>query len=214
MRGLFVSLVVLNLIIAGWLGFGFQSDNDVEVAGEILDVRFNNLVLSGFDPGYDSVGNKNDALSCLELGMFGDLDSVDQVVARLKSIDIDSQVFTKTTQVVKDYWVYMPPLSGYSEAKTRVAELSLKGVDSYIFSEGVLENGLSLGVYGNRENAMRVFQKISNMGYEPKIKETMVDSTLYGVYIGIEGLRYFNDMIYESLITRYVDIKKKKVVCR
>jgi len=213
LRSVFIVLVVTNIVIAALFGVGFSKG--IDAGGDVLqvDVQFDNLVLSRLVNGVVAVPKAKD-LGCIELGELNDLNSAEQIVARLASVDIEAEVVFRSFEVVKDYWVYIPPYSGYSEAKSKVAELDLKGVDSFIFSEGELKNGLSLGVYGNRGNATGIFKRVSDLGYSPKIKETTMESRVYGVLIDESSVSYFNDRLFESLRTRYVDIKEKMVSCK
>lgn len=207
MKGIFVLLFVANAAIWGWFQFNKTSVSVVE----LVDLSVGNL----------EVVKQNSALKkkpagsgmCISIGAFDNSSEIELAKIRLKSLDIDSLIIKKSKNIIKDYWVYLEPYENFQEAKKILTELNLKGLDSFIFSEGELRNGLSLGVYSNRDNASAIFTRVEGLGYNPRIKESFQDVDVYFLKLDKEGSSFYNASILDSLKERFPAIEQTEVGC-
>ena len=217
MRAIFITLICANIAIFGW--FQYQSTQDNNPANSpvaVEGVSIGNLVLSPVNqPGAPVVAAAEVVVPdvCLQLGGFDTQSDATQVQARLEALDIASTINVRKKQIVKNYGVYLEPYPNFQDAKNELAALNLKGVESFIYTEGDLKNGLSLGVYGKRENASSIFKKVEDLGYSPRIRETYQDVNTYFVILNAEGTSYFNLGIMDPIKTRYPQVESQKIDC-
>lgn len=216
MRAIFITLLCANIAVFGWYQYqSTQEQAQANTTAAVKGVSLGNLVLSTnaqpVAPVAAAVAVVPDV--CMQLGGFDTQSDATQVQARLDALDIATVISVRKKQVVKDYWVYLEPYPNFQDAKNELTALNLKGVDSFIFTEGDLKNGLSLGVYGKRENASTIFKKIEGLGYVPRIRESYQEVSTFFVILDVEGTSYFNAGIMEPIKTRYPQVESQKIDC-
>lgn len=91
-----------------------------------------------------------------------------RIVAGLRDVRINVGRWREEAEVA-GYWLYLPPATNRSAAQRLVNELYAKGIESFIFEEGDLKRGLSLGVFSSFENAQRRRAAMRLKGYYPEI---------------------------------------------
>lgn len=105
-----------------------------------------------------------------------------QLNQRLIDAGIKADIGTREVDGGTDYWVYLAPSGSAAAATALLQELQEKNIDSYIFPVGDFENGISLGVFASRENAIRQQSAIKKQGYEAKIHEVRRKVARYWLY--------------------------------
>lgn len=213
MRWIFLTLVLANGALGGW--YYWQSQNPVQKEVLVSSVELGNLELISKEELAEEVEQKpeNIAFVCQQLGPLKSELNADQVLTRMASLDIEGSKFTEQQEIVKDYWVYLPPFDSYAEAKAKLTELNKKGFESFLFTSGELKNGISLGLYGNRNNAVRLVEQLKQSGYDVSIKPNRRLQDVWWVRLDRQGTEYFNDGILENLRARYPDITSKEAPC-
>jgi hypothetical protein len=213
-RWIFFSLILANAAYFGW--HMAQQTQAVSVQQETA--RLNNVsVLASSDtiglhkpPVDEPVGDGQ----CVRLGPFKQELHAEQVLTRLAALDIAGEAERQQVELVKDYWVYLPPYPDANQAKIKLAELNQKGIDSYLIASGALKNGLSLGLYSQKANALNRQRAVRLEGYEASIRENKTIDTGYWVILTATGSTYFNEGLMESLLVRYPEISKTAVPCK
>ena len=105
--------------------------------------------------------------SCLGLGPFENVISVQAVAKRLKAIGYTVEMTAVDTRTGEsDYRVMMPPLNSQQEAFRRLRELKSRGIDSSVITKGVNVRGISLGVFASNGLAEDYRQELIGLGYE------------------------------------------------
>jgi len=213
-KWIFLSLLMLNGAYAGWyFGLAEKGESATSSAGQQV-VQLNNLQMiqkaTSTKVSQVSPEEKN---SCKKLGPVKDKLNADQIQTRLAALDIEAQVIRQNSEVVKDYWVYLNPLPNKKSAKSKLAELQSKGIDSYLISSGDLANGISLGLFSRKGNAVAQKSKIEALGYSVRIKENKKRDTAYWVSLDREGTGFFNNGILESLKTRFPELTVDGAIC-
>lgn len=83
----------------------------------------------------------------------------------------DGSIHESSVQLAPEYWVYLPPFATKELALKEVKRLQAKGVDSYLISQGVLRNGISLGFFRNSDTANILLDRRVKQGYAAMLKE-------------------------------------------
>lgn len=118
----------------------------------------------------DSIdGADADSDQCLLVGPFAQRQEVDNLVFKLGALNVEAAVKSREEEVSSSFWVYLPPLLSEKAAARKLQELKSSGVDSFIFQDGELKNGISLGFFAARENALKRQQELAKAGYKTRI---------------------------------------------
>ena len=105
--------------------------------------------------------------SCLGLGPFENVISVQRVAKRLKAIGYNIEMTAVDTRTGEsDYRVMMPSLGSQQEAFRRFRELKSRGIDSFVITKGLDAGGISLGVFASNEPAEDYREKLIGLGYK------------------------------------------------
>lgn len=151
--------------------------------------------------------------TCLYLGSFEQRSEAEVVEQRLISLDISSQVRSVDDQAGVDYWVYIPPLASRSASLRQLKELQARNIDSYLISQGDLENGISLGIFPRKDSAQSVIQRLEDVGYESSLRELPRAHRSYWVRIAPESRRLADDSLLEKLAFDFNGLKHQLMPC-
>jgi len=189
MRLLFVYLVTLNLLYAGWeymrpshpltqmqeLDPGLAS---LQLLHEQKTVeKLHQQLVSGEDAEAvkeveDEVDVQSESLPvCYTLGPFKDENILKRVSESLAE-QVDEVSVRKLQQSEKHrYWVYIPPATSRSAAKKMAAELKAKDInDFYIVLRGNEKNSISLGHFKDPAFASRRMKTLTDLGFSAAIE--------------------------------------------
>ncbi len=121
----------------------------------------------------DSVPESNTAVAeikCVQLGPFNEHKAASDITGKSTGLGISTVIGGAEEDILKGYWVYIPPLQSMALlAKTR-SQLQAKGIDSFAFQDGRLKNGISLGFFTSDENARRRLNELSVKGFAANIE--------------------------------------------
>lgn len=85
-------------------------------------------------------------------------------------------------QVVRNHWVFYPPLPSRTEAIAKFEEMRATGVeDIAVIRHGDLANGISLGIYRSTDNMKRRVAALEDMGYPVQYETTLETVTTYSL---------------------------------
>ncbi|ARU87034.1 SPOR domain-containing protein [Pseudomonas sp. M30-35] len=151
--------------------------------------------------------------TCMYLGAFDQRSEAEVVEQRLISLDINSEVRSVDDQAGVDYWVYIPPLASRSASLRQLRELQARNIDSYLISQGDLENGISLGIFPRKDSAQSVIQRLQDVGYESSLRELPRAHRSYWVRIAPESRRLADDSLLEKLAFDFNGLKHQLMPC-
>ena len=120
---------------------------------------------------------------CIHVGWFKDRASADEAAAWMRSRGAEEvEVREEEQQVIKNYQVYLPPASSREAATAVARELGDKGVsDIWIIAKGPQANGVSLGVFRNKQNMTRRVAELETLGFSVTTTANMKSVTEYAV---------------------------------
>ncbi|WP_396588512.1 hypothetical protein [Bermanella sp. R86510] len=174
MRWILISLLIMNL---AYLGFHLvqpspmesQQEIDVTVITDAKPIKLLAEIQPKVKPGL-AVNSMDEALCWLAGPYKVQLDSR-HLYARMVAMDIPAEVVPQSVVSKVEYWVHIPPLANKKQALRRLKELQKRDIDSFIITEGELENGISLGLFSQQESVKRLTQALSKKNIEASIKE-------------------------------------------
>ena len=98
----------------------------------------------------------------------------------LQERGVGAHVRQERREVVKDHWVYQPPLGSRAQAVAMMEEMRAKGVeDIAVIRHGDLANGISLGIYRSTDNLRRRVAALESIGYPVQYETTLETVTTY-----------------------------------
>lgn len=120
---------------------------------------------------------------CVRAGWFGESAAADEAAAWMRAAGAEAVgIRHEEQQVIKNYQVYLPPVSSREAARAVAGDLRDKGVDDiWIIAEGAQANGISLGVYRSKGNMTRRVAEMEKLGYSVAITANTKTVTEYAV---------------------------------
>lgn len=173
MRLILVSLLIINLV---YLGYQFTQPVKLEQEASI-DVA----VATGADPiqllsevsvkpkSTNPEATKKDAL-CWAVGPYPVELDAKHLYARMLAMDMPARVESQSVVIKEEFWVYLSPLANRKQAMRKLKELQKRKIDSFVITEGELENGISLGLFGKQDSVDRLLAKLKEKNIAAKVR--------------------------------------------
>lgn len=123
---------------------------------------------------------------CVLLGPFSSEEQSAKLVASLVDLDLAASAESRPEVMRRIFWVHLPPLETREQAVKTVHELRQRGIDSFLIEQiDAIRNGISLGVFNERESAERHRNNLRRKGLEPEIYVDSRSETRH--YVKVNG---------------------------
>lgn len=170
---------------------GADEDEKITAVGDVAVEEAEEAYVDQSEVPVDPVV-KNEAASaanaqCWLLGPFDARTGAQDLRTRLRANGVDIDINKLATPIAPDYWVYVEPQVSRRAAVQLLRELQARKIDSFIVSEGELQNAISLGIFSKEESAQRVLAK--HQGQDYPVSMTTIPRQIdefWGVLAGIE----------------------------
>jgi len=196
LRFIFFSLLILNIALAIWVFLvpkGPEPTAPIPVAGDsVQNMRTKQQQPAAAAP--EPMQNPSedtpavveespqvDENLCALVGPYTNLAQADILVEKLAGLEVSAVLNTVAVPVKKNYWVYLPPMETKADSFKKLAELQAQEIDSFIIRNGELANGISLGLFNERDRAETSKQKFLDLGYPVAIHEDIRTAEQYWV---------------------------------
>ena len=157
--------------------------------------------------------SKGDEQVCIAMGPFASGATAQNIISRLTAVDIESTISSVDIDGVPDFWVFMPPLSDRRAALSKIKELQSQKIDSFIITQGELENGISLGLFSEEYRAVKVQKDIVAKGYAVDVREVPRPHREYWVVVNAESKPLFSDAIWTEIQRENDQVKRRLNRC-
>ena len=118
--------------------------------------------------------------ACVRVTGFDDAADAAEAKALLRERGVDADVRQARNEVVKDHWVFHPPLPSRAEAIAKMEEMRAEGVeDLAVMRDGDQANAISLGIYRSTNNMRRRIAELEGIGYPVQYETTSEPVTTY-----------------------------------
>lgn len=108
---------------------------------------------------------------CYVVGPFESRDAALKAGSVLEEMKLGYNTRSAEEKSESSYWVYLPPLATRKDAQAKVKELAALGFkEHFITQEGGRDNAISLGVFGQRENADSLLQELKAKDIEARLE--------------------------------------------
>lgn len=178
MRWIFITLIFINLLL---LGFFMQRQMNTVAPSAPVEVPIKGkslvLVKEATQPlpktTSNSAANKRANL-CYAVGPFADRLDGRHLLARASALGFEGNLKELSVESDKpaEYWVYVTPRPSREQALSALRELQKRNYDSFIITQGEFSNGVSLGLFRNKESAYGLQSKVRALGYDVEVRVT------------------------------------------
>ncbi|WIO74512.1 SPOR domain-containing protein [Porticoccaceae bacterium LTM1] len=175
MRWLLLTLLMCNGVMAYWLSGQQEQRQERFKAAPVSSEK--QLMLVSERPAHpepldDMVRHRADVVAqkCLLIGPILSQDSANDLYVGMRAAGLAVEFWQKEREMEAGYWVYLPPYESRELAQRRLNRLLSDGIDSFIFGEGELVNGISLGIYSSSDNASSRKQALERRGIRPQVR--------------------------------------------
>lgn len=152
--------------------------------------------------------------SCLYLGGFELPARARELEQRLFALDVVASLVVTEMAAETEYWVHLEPLASRQATLMQLRELQARQIDGYIIGQGDLANGISLGFYQNPEEAYQRRDRVSGLGYSPKVRELNRAQRVYWMKIDPAGRRILEDSTLTALARDFPGFKQEIMPCK
>ena len=127
---------------------------------------------------------------------------------------IETKMHRNEMELAPRYWVYIPPLKSRKEAIKKVERLQAKNIDSFVIRRKDLSNGISLGLFRNKDSAYRMLDLRKSEGYQVELKVVERSRTEYWLLPSKEvDVKLQADM--KGVLTRFdQNIQVRQIFCK
>jgi len=108
---------------------------------------------------------------CTLLGPFAEEYQGLDIAERLQALQVSASLREVEMRGEMRYWVFLAPLGSRREAFNKLRELQAAGVDSYVIPKGSLTNGISFGIFSERERAESLAAELRGRGIAVRNRE-------------------------------------------
>jgi len=165
------------------------------------------------DPVNESLAQPQSPAVCWMVGPLVEQVTTKQVLDRVGALDIVADVVSVEVPEEPDYWVHIAPMQSRKEAIKMLRRLQARKIDSFLIGEGELENGISLGLFSQRERAEKIYNKRISQGFKVEIKE--VDRNIdqsWVVFQSASGFD-FSDEVWNGIKAGNKGLERRKNYC-
>ncbi|WP_299948374.1 hypothetical protein [uncultured Microbulbifer sp.] len=181
MRWIAFFLLLLNLGLFTWYMATPPSESGTGIAGEDRAGQGRRLVMiseasPGALPAAEAASASISSVTaqeqhCTLIGPFPQIYRGQDIVQRLKALQIQGDLREIEMQGQMRYWVFLPPLHSRREAFNKLRELQAQGIDSYVIPKGTLADGISFGIFSERARAELLTEELTSKGIGAKFRE-------------------------------------------
>ena len=173
MRYIVVFLVLLNIGYFVWSQFVAEPFALPEPAAPRPLLNSGITLVSEFEAQLAALP----ARQCFTVASFSTTDDANSFISELGDLVFDARIDLTGEALSSQYRVYLPPLTSRGIATITLDSLSESleaaemQVETYLITRGPLENGIALGVFSQRENAVNALEAVQGLGFAPEIEE-------------------------------------------
>lgn len=184
MRIAFALLLFANLAWYGWTHWVAPSTEPAATAAA-ADGR-SLLLAREAAPAQSAAGAARPPDNCLSLGPFTDLTDAARASTLLRENDLEPRQRADEGVVWKGYWVTLGGLANRAAANEVIERLRRAGVaDAYAMPGEGSDVTISLGLFSERQRALRRLDDAKAIGLEPRIVDRERTGTVYWIDVDV-----------------------------
>jgi len=152
------------------------------------------------------------AKQCLRLGPIEDLEVTRQLAGQLNGM-ASMTTEDRKRKAPRGFWVYLPPLASDEAIVAKQRELDAVGIDNFVFRQGDLASGISLGFFTAEENARAKQQAVIDQGFNADIQRADDTATSYWLWLPADARQSLSEEFWLEMGSRYTSVKLAEAEC-
>ncbi|MCA6062157.1 SPOR domain-containing protein [Thalassolituus marinus] len=219
MRWIFFSLVFGNLLL---LVVFWQKQHEPVADVTALEIPGNSRTLLLVSEAGDSlrpvdkssrqvVRERGDM--CYAAGPYADELDARHLLARVAAVGLTGKMNIVEVQTGEpaEYWVHVPPRATREEALRTLKELQKRKFDSYIITQGELAEGVSLGLFRNKESAYGLRKQVEEFGVPVEV--LVVNESRREFWVEVVEVTQLSERMRERIQAGDADIRWELTAC-
>lgn len=192
MRWIFIFLVFLNLLLLAYF-WQQQENTEALTANTVIEVPSKGKGLVLLSELTERLKEKpvqakpNTARNnlCYAIGPFSEQQQASHLITRAAALGFTGKIneLKVASDKPTEYWVFVPPRASREEAMRTLRELQGRKFDSYIITQGDMADGVSLGLFRNKDSAYGLRDKIRQSKIDAEVKVMNETNSEYWVEI-------------------------------
>ena len=158
-------------------------------------------------------GSSSSSPICTLVGPFADLAKGEQLLQRMRALEIEADIRELEMPGESGFWVYLKPEISRKEALRRLHELQAKGIDSFIIPTGDLANGISFGLYNQLEQAETAAKLLNDQGYMADIKSVERTYQESWVVLNVQEAQKVSAELWFQLLEGLPNLQQRQNFC-
>ncbi|WP_346838776.1 hypothetical protein [Microbulbifer sp. SAOS-129_SWC] len=150
---------------------------------------------------------------CTMLGPFEEEYQGEDIVQRLKALQVKGALRDIEMAGQMRYWVYLEPMASRREAFRKLRALQGAGVDSYVIPKGSLANGISFGIFTERERADGLAEELHAKGIDAHTREEPQTYTERWIVLPPGQVDRLAGDFWSQLQSEYPDLDRRQNLC-
>lgn len=156
---------------------------------------------------------------CLIITGFANRDDANGFVDEVAASGLQTTLQPLGEVLPSQFRVYLAPASSRAIATITLDGLSERASETatelefYLITRGTLENGIALGVFDSREEALEIQAQVSEMGYSPEIQEIPRSDGGISVTLRTSGSLTLDSMEWLDLVAERPYLKATENLC-
>jgi len=138
-------------------------------------------------PGFDTPPSSTpvqELLACVVAGPYNDRETAAAEAERLRTTGAGAQIEEESVVAEPHYMVFVDPAVSLDEAHRTRQALEARDIDDVaVIGTGSRANGVSVGIFGTRDNAAARQQRIAALGYSVGVAELDRDQVVFRLRI-------------------------------
>lgn len=152
-------------------------------------------------------------LVCLRIGPMPDLEGARGIADQLTQLNISVVIENHEEVLSQNHWVYIPPLDSNEALKNMTRRLKEDGIESFVFHEGELKRGISLGFFNLEVNAANRRRDLAVKGYETEIQTIANKLSSFWLVISESEGRRLSNRFWRDMQRFETEIASEKIDC-
>lgn len=136
---------------------------------------------------------------CYSAGPYMDELDARHLLARVSAVGLNGRIKDVEIETGEpaEYWVHVPPRASREEALRVLKELQKRNLDSYIITQGELAEGVSLGLFRNKDSAYDLQRKVA--GFDLPVDVLVVNHSRREYWVEVVEASQLNERMRERI---------------
>lgn len=150
---------------------------------------------------------------CWNIGPVVEQSLIQRVLSEINTSEVSISSRETGVMAQPGFWVYISPLDTVELITAKRIELRDQGVESYVFRDGRLKNGISLGYFNSAENAWALQKKLKSKGIKGQVGVSENIAESFWLTLSSEAMESLSKEFWLDMAKLNPSLELKSVDC-